>query len=60
MKKIWQTSYDAERLNTFLGLRSGTRQGGPLSCNRVLAPAIREWEGRHEGIHIGKEVKLSV
>ena len=46
-------------------LRSGTRQGCPLSpllfhkVHKVLATAIRE-EKEIKGIHIGKEVKLSL
>lgn len=66
MKSPKQTTLNGERLNTFL-LRSETRQGGTLSrllFNRLLATAIRqekkEKEKRNKGIHIGKEVKLSV
>ena len=54
----------AEKLKTF-PLRSGTRQGCPLSpllfniVQDVLGTAIRE-ENEVKGIHIGKEVKLSL
>ena len=55
---------NGEKLKTF-PLRSGTRQGCPLSSLlfnivlEVLATAIRE-EKEIKGIHIGKEVKLSL
>ena len=55
---------NGEKLEAF-PLRSGTRQGcppSPLSFNtvlEVLSTAIRE-EKERKGIHIGKEVKLSL
>ena len=55
---------NGEKLKPF-PLRSGTRQGCPLSLLlfnivlKVLATAIRE-EKEIKGIHIGKEVKLSL
>ena len=55
---------NCEKLKAF-PLRSGTRQGCPLSTLffnivlEVLAIAIRE-EKEIKGIHIGKEVKLSL
>ena len=55
---------NGEKLKTF-PLRSGTRQGCPLSpllfniVLEVLATAIRA-EKEIKGIHIGKEVKLSL
>ena len=51
--------------NATFPLRSGTRQGCPLSSllfnivSEVLATAIRE-EKEIKGIQIGKEVKLSL
>ena len=55
---------NGKKLKVF-SLRSGTRQGGPLSpllfkiVIEVLARAIRE-EKEIQGIHIGEEVKLSL
>ena len=70
---IVKAVYDEPRANIILNdeklqafpLRSGTRQGCPLPpllfniVLEVLATAIRE-EKEIKGIHIGKEVKLSL
>ena len=63
-KPIANIILNVEKLKAF-PLRSGTRQGGPLSpllfniVLEVLATAIRE-EKEVTGIQIGKEVKLSL
>ena len=65
MVSLQQTLLSMASNRKYSPLRSGTRQGCPLSpllfniAHEVLAKAIRE-EKEIKGIQIGKEVKLSL